>query len=114
MPYSHATHLDESLGLRLFVDKRTVDVHIRWLREKLEDDLPTRAALRRCVASATGSKAEASMAEILALLFAVSAAALVWLVIQQRTRLKEAEVLLSHVRATLNQKSTALAASNHR
>jgi two-component system phosphate regulon sensor histidine kinase PhoR len=50
------------------------------------------------------------MAEILALLFGIIAAALAWLVIQQRTRLKEAEVLLSHVRATLNQKSTALAA----
>lgn len=49
------------------------------------------------------------MAEILALLFGLSAAALSWLVIQQRTRLQESEVLLSHVRATLNQKSTALA-----
>ena len=25
-------------GYDYFVDKRTVDVHIRWLREKLEDD----------------------------------------------------------------------------
>src|SRR5688500_9994204 len=49
------------------------------------------------------------MAEILALLLGLSAAALSWLVIQQRTRLKEAEVLLSHVRASLNQKSAALA-----
>lgn len=49
------------------------------------------------------------MAEILALLFGISAAALAWLVIQHRARLKEAEVLLSHVRTTLNQKSTALA-----
>lgn len=49
------------------------------------------------------------MAEILALLFGISAAALAWLVIQHRARLKETEVLLSHVRTTLNQKSTALA-----
>jgi two-component system alkaline phosphatase synthesis response regulator PhoP len=25
-------------GYDYFVDKRTVDVHIRWLREKIEDD----------------------------------------------------------------------------
>jgi DNA-binding response OmpR family regulator len=25
-------------GYDVFVDKRTVDVHIRWLREKIEDD----------------------------------------------------------------------------
>ena len=48
------------------------------------------------------------MTEIVALLLIVVAAALTWLVVQQRARLKEAEVLLSHVRATLNQKSSAL------
>jgi two-component system, OmpR family, phosphate regulon sensor histidine kinase PhoR len=48
------------------------------------------------------------MAEWIALGLAVATAALAYLVIQQRTRLKQAEVLLSHARATMSQKSAAL------
>ena len=38
-------------GYDYFVDKRTVDVHIRWLREKIEDDPsnPTRIVTVRGV-----------------------------------------------------------------
>ena len=39
-------------------DKRTVDVHIRWLREKLRTIHPGRCASARCAASATGSRAK--------------------------------------------------------
>jgi DNA-binding response OmpR family regulator len=30
--------LTQVWGYDYFVDKRTVDVHVRWLREKIEDD----------------------------------------------------------------------------
>jgi len=56
-------------GYDVFVDKRTVDVHIRWLREKIEVNSSepkksksirqSRNALSRCVESAIALKGKA-------------------------------------------------------
>ena len=36
--FSRPTLLDRVWGMNAFVEERTVDVHIRWLREKVEED----------------------------------------------------------------------------
>ncbi|HLH79399.1 MAG TPA: response regulator transcription factor [Chthonomonas sp.] len=36
--FTRQTLLDRVWGTEAFVDERTVDVHIRWLREKIEED----------------------------------------------------------------------------
>jgi DNA-binding response OmpR family regulator len=39
--FDRQTLLDRVWGQDAYVDDRTVDVHIRWLREKIEDDPST-------------------------------------------------------------------------
>ena len=47
--------LDEVWDGVRYRDPRTVDVHIRWLREKIEENPSRRGAPSPCMASATSS-----------------------------------------------------------
>ena len=52
--------LTRAWGYDYVGDSRTVDVHVRWLREKIEADPANPRRIAPCVESAIASKAEAT------------------------------------------------------